>query len=105
MMKILSEYQLRAAIFHGFIGSVEQANRAIKSGYFLSFGPRSLRSAKSIKALTATPLNHLFAESDESKERIEDIYSAIATIKGISVEELQNVIENNYNKIFTYNYE
>ena len=38
-------------------------------------------------------------------ERIEDIYSAIASIKGTSVEELQNVIENNYTKIFTYNYE
>ena len=105
MMKILSEYQLRAAIFHGFIGSVEQANRAIKSGYYLSFGPRSLRSTKSIKALMATPLNRLFAESDESGERIEDIYSAIATIKGISVEELQNAIENNHNKIFTDNHE
>lgn len=104
-MKILAQYQLRAVIFHGFIGSVEQADRAIKSGYYLSFGPRSLRSPKSIKALMATPLNHLFAESDESEERIEDIYSAIANIKGISVEELQNAIENNHNKIFTENHE
>ena len=104
-MRILAQYQLRAVIFHGFIGSVEQADRAIKSGYYLSFGPRSLRSTKSIKALMATPLNRLFAESDESGERIEDIYSAIATIKGISIEELQNAIENNYNKIFTDNHE
>ena len=33
MMKILSEYELRAVIFHGFIGSVQQAERAVARGY------------------------------------------------------------------------
>ena len=51
VMKELSGRTLRAVIFHGFIGSPEQAKRAIEKGYFLSFGERTFRSPKSIEAL------------------------------------------------------
>ena len=43
-MRLLKQFRLRAVIFHGFIGSPEQAARAVAAGYYLSFGPRSLRS-------------------------------------------------------------
>ena len=33
-MKILEEYDLRTVIFHGFIGSAQQAERATQKGYF-----------------------------------------------------------------------
>ena len=73
VMKIVAEYPLRAVIFHGFIGSAEQAQRAISRGYYLSFGERTTHSPKSIKALRTTPLSQLFVESDESDTPIEDI--------------------------------
>ena len=100
MMKILAEYNLRAVIFHGFIGSVQQAKRAIDAGYYLSFGPNTFRSPKTIAALQSMPDDRLFAETDDSGEAIENVYSKIAQARGISVEELKEVIENNYNKIF-----
>lgn len=40
LMRVLEEYRLRAVIFHGFIGSPEQAAHALKRGYYLSFGER-----------------------------------------------------------------
>jgi TatD DNase family protein len=100
MMKILAEYRLRAVIFHGFIGSAQQAKRAIDAGHYLSFGPNALRSPKTIAALQSIPESRLFAETDDSGEMIENVYSKIAQTRGISVEELRVTIENNYNKIF-----
>ena len=100
MMKILAEHTLQGVIFHGFIGSSQQAERAIKRGYFLSFGPASFRSPKTVEALQNTPLNHIFAETDDSKEMIENVYQKIALTKGISVDNLQDIIEENYKNIF-----
>ena len=99
-MKILSEYRLRAVIFHGFIGSSQQAKRAIDTGYYLSFGANAFRSPKTIEALQSIPENRLFAETDDSGETIENIYSQIANVRKISVEKLQEATNENYNKIF-----
>ena len=99
-MKILAEYDLRAVIFHGFIGSVQQAERAIEKGYFLSFGANTSRSPKTIEALRNTPLDKIFVESDESKKNIEEIYSEIATLKGCKQGLLEQAILENYNNIF-----
>ena len=35
VMRVLRDFHLAAVIFHGFIGSVEQAQRAVKQGYYL----------------------------------------------------------------------
>ena len=100
MMKILSEYELRAVIFHGFIGSVQQAERAIKQGYYLSFGEAAFRSPRTVEALRAIPLSRLFAETDESPLSIKTIYETIASERKTEVATLQTQIENNYNEIF-----
>lgn len=100
IMKILAEYRLRAVIFHGFIGSAQQAKRAIDAGHYLSFGPNAFRSPKTIAALQSTPESRLFAETDDSGEMIENVYLKIAQARGISVKELKEITENNYNKIF-----
>ena len=100
IMKIIGGHQLEAVIFHGFIGSVEQAQRAIKQGYYLSFGDRSFRSHKTIEALRSTPLSHIFVESDESTMPIEEIYSKIAELRGIEVGELLKATEANFKRIF-----
>ena len=100
MMAILSEYELRAVIFHGFIGSKEQAAEAVKRGYFLSFGERTSRSPKTIEALRSTPLDNLFLETDESATPIEEIYAMAAEIRGEKLETIINGITNNYNRLF-----
>ena len=100
VMKTVSEYSLKAVIFHGFIGSVEQAQRAVKQGFYLSFGERTFRSPKTIEALRSTPLSSLFVESDESTTPIEEIYEKIAELRGIPTTELITAIEENFNRIF-----
>lgn len=100
VMQLLKDYSLKAVIFHGFIGSVEQAQRAVKQGYYLSFGERTFRSPKSIEAMRSTPLSHLFVESDESTTPIEEIYTKIAELRGISIAELTTATEKNFTLIF-----
>ena len=100
VIRIVSGYRLKAVIFHGFIGSIEQAQRAVRQGFYLSFGERTFRSPKSIKALRSTPLSHLFVESDESTTPIEEIYAKIAALRDIKVEELLLATEENFGRIF-----
>lgn len=100
MMNILSEHKLRAVIFHGFIGSTEQAKRALDRGYFLSFGVNVLRSPKSIKAMNECPLEQMFVESDESLIPIAEIYAEIARLRDIDVAILAEKTLENYKRIF-----
>ena len=100
VMKIVGNYHLKAVIFHGFIGSTEQAQRAVNQGYYLSFGERTFRSIKSIEALRTAPLSQLFVESDESTTPIEEIYAKIAELRGVEVSELLKATEANFKRIF-----
>lgn len=101
VMKMLQKHHLPAVIFHGFIGSVEQAQRAVKHGYYLSFGERTFNSPKTIEALRSTPLSLLFVETDESTTPIEEIYEKIALLRAISTTELIAATEENFNRIFS----
>ena len=101
-MKILQNYNLKGIVFHGFIGSAQQAQRALAKGYYLSFGERCNKSPKTIEALKVTPLDRIFVESDESTTPIEQIYALIANLRGVKSEELIEAIENNYNRIFSH---
>lgn len=55
VMLELAAREPRAVIFHGFIGSPEQARRALEKGYYLSFGVRTFSSPKTMEALRETP--------------------------------------------------
>jgi TatD DNase family protein len=103
VLNILKEYStLRGVIFHGFIGSWQQAERCIERGYYLSFGPRSLHSPKVREIIAKMPQNLLFCETDaeHDKGNIEQVYSEVAKLRGVSVEALSKSIEENYNTVF-----
>ena len=99
VMNILSRYNLPFVIFHGFIGSPEQALRAAARGYYLSFGHRTFRSPKSIEALKVTPANLLFFETDDSPINIEQIYRQATEVLGIPVPMLECVTNENFERI------
>ena len=102
VMQTLRDYTLPAVIFHGFIGSVEQAQRAVAQGYYLSFGERTFHSPKAIAALRSTPLSRLFVETDESKTPIADIYTQIAKLRGVDEAELIAATRENFAKLFAF---
>ena len=100
VMRLLAGYRLPAVIFHGFIGSPEQAARAADRGYCLSFGARSLRSTRSRRALQMLRSDLLFLETDDDPVPIEDIYDEAASVRHTEVAALRETILNNYNRIF-----
>ncbi len=88
-MRILADYNIKGVVFHGFIGSEQQAAEALRRGYYLSFGRRSLRSARTLRALATTPLNRLFIETDDDPDtEIAELYDRVAEIKDTSPAEL-----------------
>ena len=100
VMQLLRKRKLSAVIFHGFIGSREQAEEAIRCNYYLSFGTRTARSPKTIEALRATPIDRLFVETDDDPTPLEEIYATIASLRGVTVEELQRATHENYIRLF-----
>ena len=99
VISALEKFTLKAVIFHGFIGSQEQAARAVKKGYFLSFGARTERSKKTIEALRATPLDRLFVETDEADTPIAEMYALVARLRNTEVEEIEEATSRNYERI------
>ena len=100
-IKILADYDIKGVVFHGFTGSEQQAKEAIKRGYYLSFGERSLRSAKTRQAIASTPLERLFCETDDNPALdITDIYAEVAEIKDTTIAELKRVTYENYKFLF-----
>ena len=101
VMITLKKHRLQGVIFHGFIGSREQAQRAISEGYYLSFGDRSLRSPRTREVIATIPIEKLFCETDDNTEfSIEKIYQEVAALRAISHEELASEIEKNYRRLF-----
>lgn len=101
-MRALRGGEPRAVIFHGFIGSAVQAQRATARGYMLSFGERSLRSPRTLEALRQTPDERLFLETDDSETPIGEIYARAAAVRACTVGELAAITETNYERIFKH---
>ena len=100
VVRTLRDYKIQGVLFHGFIGSREQARRCFEQGYFLSFGARSLRSPRTREVIATAPASHLFVETDDSPEpTIEELYREVAAIRNESIETLGRQIEENYEKL------
>jgi TatD DNase family protein len=100
-IKILAEYNIAGVVFHGFIGSQQQAAEALRRGYYLSFGDRSLRSPKTRQAIASTPLDRLFCETDDDPSlNIANVYVEVAEINGVTLAELEIYIYENYKRLF-----
>jgi TatD DNase family protein len=100
VVNVLTHYSTPSVIFHGFIGSPQQAEQLWQNGYYLSFGFGALKSPKTVNVLRHCPMEQLFLESDTAKEPISLLDEQVAIARGVGVEELRESIYNNYNRIF-----
>lgn len=98
----LSQYKLKAVVFHGFIGSVQLAGELLKKGFYLSFGERSLQSPKTVEVLKNSPAGRMFLETDDAAMDIRLLYTQVALLRGISCEELKKELYINYDRIIKH---
>ncbi len=100
VMSSLGRFRLRAVIFHSWIGSAEQATRAMARGYLLSVGPRTLSSSRTMNGLRGVDIGHLLAETDDTEEQIESIYNRLAQEFGMESEQLKASLFENFRRIW-----
>lgn len=84
-----------AMVIHGFNKKESIAKDMLENGFYLSFGSSILQNLSLQSVLQKTPLDKLFLETDDAKVDIEEIYNKAAMLKGITVEQFINSIEEN----------
>jgi len=87
-------------IFHGFRGSIQEALQLVNNQCYLSFGEMLLTNPKNQAVLKSVPLEWVFFETDDSDEKIENIYQKAAEIIPIFVADLKEKIFANFLKVF-----
>lgn len=88
-------------VIHGFRQSNELAKKFLSEGYYLSLGVYvNYAGQKLTEAIKHIPLDRILIESDDFDGDCCEIYHQIAHIKGISADELDNVVLMNVKNCF-----
>jgi len=87
-------------IFHGYNSNLQTAEKLIEKKCFLSFGQQLLTNKKLQEVFKQIPVNNIFFETDNSIEKIENIYKKAAEIYQINIDNLKTQIFSNFANIF-----
>jgi TatD DNase family protein len=92
-------------LIHGFSKNAQVAQQLLDNGFYLSFGKQLLQNPEldpdSYRdVFLSIPNDRFFLETDTLEEGIQAVYALAAKYKGISVEEIQEQINNNFNTVF-----
>ena len=95
-------------LMHSYSGSLEMAKILLKRNTWFSFSPAVQRIEKQTEVLRQLPVERIFLETDltdctqaQHKQTLEELYGFAANLKGLSLEELKKVLENNLNTLFS----
>lgn len=89
----------QAWILHGFRGKASLAQQLLEHGFYFSFGQGLELLQKTINAL---PIERIFLETDDAPCSIQSRYALLASFKGISVEALKQLINDNFSLVFLH---
>ena len=87
-------------LLHGFNKNLQVVESLLKNGIAVSIGAAIINNIKLQEVVSKIPLSSILLETDDSKIEIQEIYHKIAILKKIEVEELQQIIKENFTKIF-----
>jgi TatD DNase family protein len=91
-------------IIHGFSKNIQIAKQLLDNGFYLSFGKYLLQSQSLETELKSVfqsiPNDRFFLETDTVEEGIDAVYALAAKYKGISIEEIKELVNSNFNTIF-----
>ena len=91
-------------IIHGFSKNAQIAKQVLHNGFYISFGKYLLQSRSvgtELKTVfQSIPNDRFFLETDTVEEGIDAVYVLAARYKGISLEEMQKLVNSNFNAIF-----
>jgi len=88
-------------IFHGFNNNRRIADQLLKEGFYCSFGKALLNPASNAAQMFPDfPFDRFFLETDDAEVTIEEVYHGAAGLRKIEIDELMEIVERNFNKIF-----
>ena len=87
-------------IIHGFSKNVQVAKQLLHQDFYLSFGKYLLRNPELGNVFKQIPNEKIFLETDTISESLEEVYTFAAKCKNISVEEMKEIVWNNYQTVF-----
>lgn len=87
-------------IIHGFSKNYQVAKQLLNQDFHLSFGKYLLRNPELGYVFKQIPNEKIFLETDTIEESLEEVYTFAAKCKNISVEEMKEIVWNNYQTIF-----
>ena len=111
----VAEFPRVRGVFHCYSGSAEMARELLKRGWYLGFdGPLTYKNArKTVEAAEACPLERLLIETDSpymspvpkrgqrnDSRNLVHILAKLAEVKGVSVEEMARITEENARRLF-----
>lgn len=88
-------------IVHGFSKNREVAKQLLDKGFYLSFGKYLLRNEGLSEVFKHVPDDHFLLETDTIEEGIADVYNKAAVAKGVSVQTIIEITQNNFKKVFS----
>jgi TatD DNase family protein len=89
-------------IFHGYNGNLQTAQQLIAQRCYLSFGEALLKTQKVQQVFAQIPMEWLFLETDNSDEKIENIYKKAADLRHICIDDLKENIYQNFKRVFEH---
>lgn len=110
-LKIVSDEDIRKAVFHCFTGKSQLAEQICEEGYYISLPASIVRSKSMRKVARRVPISHLLTETDApylsptEEERnvpqhVKVVYEEIARQRKIEVREAEAEIERNFERLF-----
>jgi TatD DNase family protein len=87
-------------IIHGFSKNEPTAKQLLDNGFYLSFGKYLVRNPELKTVFQSVPNDRFFLETDTIEESLEEVYALAAKYKNIEIEELKEIVANNFEKVF-----
>lgn len=88
-------------LLHGFVKGAELAKQCLDAGMILSFGASVLKeSASLVEAVRLCPADRFLLETNVDDVSIDDIYSAVAMMRGVPLEDLCATLHQTFNTVF-----
>ncbi|MEM4271704.1 MAG: TatD family hydrolase [Candidatus Pacearchaeota archaeon] len=114
-IEILEKKKAKKVLMHCFSGNFKLVERAVKNKWYFSIPANVTFSEHFQKLVKEVPLSQILCETDtpflhpikgkkdNEPANVVESYKKIAEIKGISLEECEKKIEENYKKLFLKN--
>jgi TatD DNase family protein len=111
-LKIITDEDIRKAVFHCFTGKPQLAEQICEEGYYVSLPASIVRSKSMRKVARRVPISHLLTETDapylspiEEEERnvpqhVKAVYEEISRQRKIEFAETEEEIERNFERLF-----